>query len=293
VDGATQAPPADRVSRPDEPKEPAPSDREAVGHRLDPDLAASLARSGQRSPDGAELPQTDPAQRATPDSAELSESRAARTPRPARPVLDNRRYGWGLGIFGLVVVVVVSVYLFLAHGVGTTGVPAGQRLRAFAAPLANSTLKGIANTQNPTCVLANHDPRALNTCLIVRRRPLVLSFFVTGSSSCVGQVDALQRLAGEFPTGSVQFAAVAVHASQSATAALVRSHHWTIPVAYDSGGEVQNAFGISICPIAELVDRGGIVANRLIGDRWRTGTELAPAVRALIARNRGGVGTEQ
>lgn len=266
MDGATAAPPTDRVS---EPEKPPPSDREGVGHRLDPDLAASLARGERRAPDGAQHPQP-------------------REPAASKPVLNTGRYRSGLGIFGLAVVVVVSIYLFATHGVGTTGVPAGQRLHAFAAPLANSTLDGIANTQNPTCALAHHDPRALNTCLILRRTPLVLSFFDAGSSSCVGQVDALQRLSGRLPPGSVQFAAVAVGASHRATETLVRSHHWTIPVAYDSGGQVRQAFGIAICPIAELVQRGGIVSSRLIGDHWQTSAELAPAVRTLIAHSRGG-----
>jgi AhpC/TSA family len=273
LDGAFAAPPADRVS---EPEEPRPSDREGVGHRLDPDLAASLARGERRTPDGAQPDQPPP---------------GPPTPPTPRPVLDTGRYRSGLGIFGLAVVVVVSIYLFATHGIGTTGVPTGQRLHPFAAPLANSTLDGLANTQNPTCSLAHHDPRALNTCLILRRTPLVLSFFDAGSSSCVGQVDALQRLSVQLAPGSVQFAAVAVGASHSATRALVRSHHWTIPVAYDSGGQVRQAFGIAVCPLAELVQRGGIVSSRLIGDHWRTSAELAPLVRALVASGRaGGVG---
>jgi hypothetical protein len=269
VDGANQAPPADRVS---EREEPPPSDREGVGHRLDPDLAASLARGERQAPQSAESPRP-------PEPA----------PAVSRPVIDTGRYRSGLGIFGLTVVVVVSIYLFATHGVGTTGVPVGQRLHAFAAPLANSNLDGSANTQNPTCSPAKHDPRALNTCLILRRSPLVLSFFDTGSSSCVGQVDALQRLSREVAPGSVVFAAVAVSAGHRETEALVRSHHWTIPVAYDSAGNVRQAFGIAICPIAELVQRGGIVAGRLIGEHWQTSAELAPAVRSLIAQSRRGV----
>jgi hypothetical protein len=198
-----------------------------------------------------------------------------------------RRYGWQIGIFALILVVVVSIYQFATNGVGTTGVAAGQRLRPFAAPLANSTLDGNANVTNPTCSPARHDPRALNSCLILRRRPLVLSLFVTGSSACVSQVDALQRLSQELPAGSVQFAAVAIHASHGETRALVRSHHWTIPVAYDASGAVQGAYSIEICPIAELVGRDGIVQSRLVGDRYQTGTELAPAVHTLIASGRG------
>lgn len=255
------------MSEPDEPEQPPPSDREGVGHRLDPDLAASLARGSVPRPDGGER----------------AEPRALTAPRPVRPPLDTRRYVWRLGIFGVVLVAIVSLYQFATHGVGTTGVPVGQHLRAFAAPLASSDLEGRANVSNPTCTLARHDPRALNTCLIVRHTPLVLSFFVTGSSSCVRQVDALQRLAREMRTGSVQFAAIAVHADHKTTAALVRSHHWTIPVAYDRDGDVGGLYAVEICPMAELAYRGGIVADRLIGDRWQTSTELAPAVNALIA----------
>jgi hypothetical protein len=34
--------------------------------------------------------------------------------------------------------------------------------------------------------------------------------------------------------------------------------------------------------MAELAYRGGIVKDRLIGDRWRTGAALAPRVAALV-----------
>ena len=140
-----------------------------------------------------------------------------------------------IGIFGLGLVVVVSVWQFASHGTGTTGVPPGQQLHYFAAPLAASTLNGAANT-NPPCTSAHHDPRALNICLISQRTPLVLAFFVTGSSNCRQQVDALQAVSRRFPPDQVQFAAVAVGASHSKVAAEVRQHHWTIPVAYDSDG---------------------------------------------------------
>ncbi len=93
------------------------------------------------------------------------------------------------------------------------------------------------------------------------------------------QVSALQSLAARFP--SVQFAAVAVGASHRATAALIRAHHWTIPVAYDSDGRVGALYGVAVCPMAELADRGGIVRARLIGNRWQSAAALAPRVREL------------
>lgn len=231
-------------------------------NRLDPERASAAARPKAK-------PEPDHAASETPG-----------TPPLPPPVIDTRRYRWMIGIFGLVLVIAISIYQFARNGVGTTGVPPGQRLHFFAAPLANTNLSGDPNL-NPSCTLAKHDPRALNICLIAHSKPLVLSFFVLGSSQCEHQVDALQQLSTRFPT--VQFAAVAVNAGHSSTASTVRSHHWTIPVAYDDDGAIGGLYGVAICPMAELAYRGGIVKDRLIGDNWQTAASLAPRVRALAA----------
>jgi peroxiredoxin len=184
-------------------------------------------------------------------------------------------------VLGLVIVIVVSVVSFLQRGVVSTGVPAHQRLRYFAAPLAGSSLNGDANVDHPTCSLARHDPRALNVCLLVGRGPLVLAFFVTGAKPCIAEVDAMQVVSRELP--SVQFAAVAVAASHAATAKLVRANGWTIPVAYDADGAVGYQYGVDVCPLVELAYRGGIVERRLIGEHWSRPPALAGQVRALLA----------
>lgn len=219
-------------------------------HRLDPDRAAAAARSRARHP---------PPQ-----------------------VLDTRRYQRVIGFFGLLLVVMVSVSFLLSRGQGTAGIPAGRPLPEFAAPLAASTLNGAANL-HPHCTLAEHDPRALNVCLLVKRAPLVLAFFVTSSSGCERAVSALQAVAREFPAGAVNFAAVAVRADHQAALRAVRAHRWTIPVAYDLDGRVGAAYGIEVCPIVELARRGGTVARRLIGEHWASTGMLAPQVRALLS----------
>jgi hypothetical protein len=188
-----------------------------------------------------------------------------------------------LGIFGLALVVVASIYQFASNGVASTGVAPGHRLHWFAAPLATSTLIGDPNV-SPPCTLAQHDRRALNICLIASQRPLVLSLFVIGSSDCEHQVDVLQTLSRRYP--AIQFAAVAISGSRTDTAALVRSHHWTIPVAYDRDGSIGGLYGVAVCPMAELATRGGIVRDRLIGDQWQTLAEIGPRV-ATLARTSG------
>jgi peroxiredoxin len=196
-------------------------------------------------------------------------------------VIDTRRYQRVIGLIGLTLVVVISITFLSSHSPGTAGIPSGNRLHFFAAPLATTSLSGDANLK-PTCTETRHDPRALNICLLARREPLVLAFFATGSSGCEDQVSALQALSAHYPAGKVQFAAVAVRSSRGDTASAVRAHHWTIPVAYDADGAVGEVYGVEVCPIVELAYRGGVVKQRLIGEHWSDPAVLAGPVRALV-----------
>lgn len=219
--------------------------------------------------------------RLDPDRAAVDARRAQ--PRTVPPAIDTRPYRWAIGVFGLGLVVVISVVLFLTRGVGTVGVPPGHRLHNFAAPVATSNLVGSANFGKP-CKLGYLGERAVNTCLLTRRGPLVLAFFVTGSGACVREVDTVQKVSKEFARTGVGFAAVAVRGSRSQTARLVRARKWSIPVAYDLGGAVGAAYSVEICPLLELAYRGGVVKYRLIGDRWLQPPALAAKVRALLRR---------
>ena len=216
-------------------------------HRLDPDRAAAQARA----------------------------SRHERVP----TVIDTRPYRWTIGIFALALVIAFSVYEFTRHGIVAPGVPSGGRLHDFVAPLATIGPDKPANT-DPRCDPAHPNPLGLNVC---GRTPLVLAFFVTRSGACTREVDTLQAVSREFAADDVQFAAVAISASRSGTAALVRSHHWTIPVAFDSSGQVGTLYNVAICPMVELARAGGVVQDRLIGEHWLSATALAARVRALLA----------
>ena len=125
--GAAAAGPArpGRVSEPTSPPARSPQ------HRLDPDRRRRV---------GGHRPPPRPSRRAPG---------RRRDRHPALPVDDRHlRPGARGRVLGL---------QFASHGVGSTGVPAGQRLHFFAAPLAASTLNGAANL-NPPCTLARHDP---------------------------------------------------------------------------------------------------------------------------------------
>ncbi|HWD64169.1 MAG TPA: TlpA disulfide reductase family protein [Solirubrobacteraceae bacterium] len=193
---------------------------------------------------------------------------------PDQPI-DTRRYQWMIGGFGLLLLIIFSVYLLTGQKGNTPGVPAGRSIHRFVAPLATSNLNVPANA-HPRCNRSRPARRGLNVC---GRGTLVLAFFVTGYSQCVDEVDTLQALSHRFR--GVQFAAVAVNAGRAATARLVRRHHWSIPVAYDLTGTIGQLYGVVVCPIIELIRPGGVVEQRLIGERWRSPAALAPRVTHL------------
>ena len=85
-------------------------------------------------------------------------------------------------------------------------------------------------------------------------------------------------------TRAAQYAAVAVDGGHAAVAKAVRSHGWTIPVAYDADGGVGGLYGVTACPLLELSYRGGTVASRLIGVHWLGREALAEQVQALLRR---------
>jgi hypothetical protein len=250
---------------PEAPEQPEP-------YRLDPDRAAAEAAAPVRAPVGPE-----PAGPSRPEGP----SRPAGPGKP-EPAFDPRPYRWAIGIFGLVLLIGFSAYMFTTRGVQSAGVPPGKKLHSFVAPLASSDLNGDANV-NPRCDPAHPNPRALNVC---GRTPIVLGLFATGSNDCKRQIDTLQTVSHQFSPSRVQFAAVAVSAGHSTAEKLVRSHGWTIPVAYDPDGAVGAMYNVSICPMVELARPGGIVSSRLIGDHWLSPNALASQVRAMLASER-------
>jgi hypothetical protein len=191
-------------------------------------------------------------------------------------VIDTRRYQWMIGSFGLLMVALFSVYLYTHSRHSSPGVPVGSRLHRFVAPLATSDLNVPANV-SPRCDPARPAKRGLNIC---DRRPTVLEFFALDASPCIRAVDALNRTAPAFP--GVQFAAVAVDGSQSGTRALVRTHRWRIPVAFDQTGAVGELYDVTICPMIEVAARGGTVRKLLLGERWGHEVALTRELRAVL-----------
>jgi len=129
------------------------------------------------------------------------------------------------------------------------------------------------------CVSGVTDPRALNSCTLARRGPVVLAFFTDSSDRCVGALDAMQRIAPRHP--DVGFAAVAIRGDRDDARGTAQDHGWSFPVAEDRDGAVANIYGVAICPTVVLAYRGGVVMRTALGSEETTPAALERAVRRL------------
>jgi peroxiredoxin len=209
---------------------------------------------------------------------------SADVPPPARP--PTRRYGWLVGVIGLLLIAYVTLNTIRTQS--REAPQEGKQLPPFATPLAVSSLNGDANVarraasgasgKRPACEVRGDN--VFNVCDLAARSPLVLAFFITqGGAECRRELDVMQRVQARFR--GVRFAAVAVRGDRADLRTLIRRRGWTFPIGYDRDGAVANLYGVAVCPtivfayprrLTMLTDFG------YIGD-----AKLAERVRALEA----------
>lgn len=191
-------------------------------------------------------------------------------PPPDRPA--TRRYGWVIGAIGVIAIAYITVNTLRTDGPGATGLAAGDRMPAFAAPLALSRLDGDANVatrtgqgqagNRPACQVRG--PDILNICQLAAGHPVVLVFhFDRSGKVCQDQLDAVERVRLRHP--DVRFAAVSIRGDRAALRRLIRTRRWGFPVGYDRDGQVANLYGVGVCPTVTFARPGRVVAATTVG----------------------------
>jgi hypothetical protein len=176
----------------------------------------------------------------------------------------------------------VTVNTFTTKHRGARGVAVGQKLPAFAAPLAlaDTKCKGGQECDANVQIKARNGvpkacdvrvPKIVNSCQLAERGPVAIAFLVAPSQKCIDQIDTVQAVAREHP--DVGFAAVGIRGNHSKLNAIIRRHGWTIPVAYDHDGAVANAFAVAVCPTITFARKGGQVVATTLGTASRATIE--------------------
>jgi hypothetical protein len=199
------------------------------------------------------------------------------------------RYAWVVGIVMLMGIGVLLLTTALPNtGEGVQGPQPGERLRAFAAPLATGNLEGDTNVcqrrpcprdAGPVPACEVRSPQVVNLCAL-RKRPLVLTFVVTRGTNCEPQVDRVERMKDDFPQAN--FAVVMSGNSREEAERLARARRWTMPVAVDEDGAVVNLYGVGVCPITVFAKAGGRVVDSALGEL--TEDQLRNRTRRLLDR---------
>jgi hypothetical protein len=191
------------------------------------------------------------------------------------------RYGRYIAVAGLIALFAFALYTTLTRRVAAPGVPAGERLPPFAAPLASSGSKKYVNVatrpndgqagKRPACTVRGDG--ILNVCQLYEQGPVVLALFIDGGS-CPDVLASLQQLAGSFP--QVRFAAVAVKAQAEPVAQLMRKLGVRFPVGVDRDGVLGDLYRMESCAQVTFVYRGGVVQGPPLLER--------PSLRSLRDR---------
>lgn len=216
---------------------------------------------------------------------ELDERSPEPQPKPPEPPRRGR-YTWVVGVAFVLAIIVAGANLLGKEGAGYRGVPTGNRLAPFAAPLATSRYDNDANIlkRRSGGVPAACDvrkPGVVNLCDL-SRRPLVITFVANGGAGCGAQLDRVERVRRSFP--GVTFLGVLSRKSLDDAKRMVRDNGWTFPVALDRDGQLLNLYGIGDCPTTVFAKKGGVSA----GSRRPALSEarLRADVRALLAGRR-------
>jgi hypothetical protein len=187
----------------------------------------------------------------------------------------RRRYAWFVALAAFALIVYVSLNTLRSDHVGSRGPKAGSRLPPFAAPLATGDVDGDVNVarkagegnmgNRPACSVRGRG--ILNSCELAERGPFVLAFLATRGTKCTRQLDVLERARAAHP--DIQVAAVAIRGDRGDLRALVASHGWRFPVAYDRDGILANLLGVAVCPLIVYALPGGIVRESTVGEIGR------------------------
>jgi len=194
-----------------------------------------------------------------------------RRPEPQRP---GGRYGWVVGIAFILVVIVAGANALRNSGEGYRGVPEGEVLPPFAAPLAIGGPDDKDANLAPDSACDVRGPGVFNICDLRREKPIAMTFVANATRGCDDQLDRVERVRREFP--GIAFVGVVSKRDRKDAEGLVREHGWGFPVVVDRDAQLFNLYGIGDCPTTVFARRGGVTNRSLRGklDEQRLRKEL-------------------
>lgn len=195
---------------------------------------------------------------------ELDERSPEPGPRkPRQPARPGGRYGWVVGVAFMVVVVVAGANALRNSGEGYQGVPPGELLPPFAAPLAVGGPDGKDVNIAPSSACNVRGPGVFNICDLRAEKPIAMTFVANAKQGCEAQLDRVEAVRREF--SDVGFVGVISRRGRSDIESLARTRGWDFPIVVDRDAALFNLYGIGDCPTTVFARRGGIANASIRG----------------------------
>jgi hypothetical protein len=186
---------------------------------------------------------------------------------------------WLIAGVVLILILAVGSTLLAGRGADDAQVRPGERLPAFAAPLAtrpklaqddvNLAQRDDQGQAGRRAACSIREPSAVTSCALLRDGPLVIVVFSRGVDACLRAVDDVEAVRRALP--GLGTLAVATNAEHDEAAEIVRARRWGLPVVYDRDGALASRLGAAVCPLVLFVRRDGSVADRIVGDVTEAG----------------------
>ena len=203
------------------------------------------------------------------------EQEAEQARRAARP------YSIAVGVLFLGFIVFAGINALSNNGSGPGGLEEGQKLPAFAAPLATGSLDGDANVDpNKACKI--HEQGAIRICDYFDRPLVLVAWFSKCGGHCEPQLDAVERIRRRFPR--VGFVGLDVRDSKDESRKAVTENGWGFPMAVDRDGAVGLLYSVGVGPTTFFAYPGGVLASKALGEL--SDEELTSRVRSLVRTSR-------
>lgn len=106
-----------------------------------------------------------------------------------------------------------------------------------------------------------------------RGKIVILNFWATWCPPCVEEMPSMEQLYREFKDKDLVVLAVNVESSgQEAVSEFLAKKSYSFKILLDPDAEIQNTYGVFRLPESFLIDRNGVVVEKVIGGRnWRLG----------------------
>ena len=107
-----------------------------------------------------------------------------------------------------------------------------------------------------------------------RGQVVVLNFWATWCPPCREEMPSMEKLYHDYRDKGLVLLAVNVEENgQQAVSQFLQRTPYSFPILFDDSGDVQRAYGVYRFPESFIIDRNGVVVEKIIGGRnWLTGS---------------------